>query len=253
MSFHYGESENFQASGIRADELGNQIPNPAGDTQEYGFVFSSSNNKFVLNVNRYETNILNQNRGLAFPQGFITQTTGRGASIYAAALAGDGSPANLAARQLGIDMFNWAFESINPEWREYRNWTPLYDELGIPIGQDITGGATQGDTEDRSASGTEVELVFNPTSNWRIALNVAKQAASSTNILPESRTAHAWVQEWMYANIPGYTNLRIADIPGPDLDLQEFYPERSGADRFVGDGVYRDREAEYNVPYAIGF
>ena len=253
LSFHYGESENFEVSGIRVDELGNQIPNPAGDTQEYGFVFSTADNRFVLKVNRYETNVLNQTRGLSFPQQFITQTVGNALSIINDANTGDGSPSNLAAKQLGLDAFEWAFQSINPEWSDYRTWTPLYDELGNPLGQDITGGAAQGDTEDRTATGTEVELVFNPTSNWRIALNVAKQDALSTNLIPQSREAQAWVREWLYADIPGYSNLGLIHLPMPDLDLQEFYPDRSGADRFVGEGVYRPRETNYLDNVTVGF
>lgn len=59
LSFHYSESSNFQPSVGRIDELGNALANPKGDTKEYGLTLSTSDNKFVVRVNRYKTELLN--------------------------------------------------------------------------------------------------------------------------------------------------------------------------------------------------
>jgi outer membrane receptor protein involved in Fe transport len=40
------------------------------------------------------------------------------------------------------------------------------------------------DTQDVESRGFEVELIYNPTSNWRIAFNAAKQQTILTNIMP---------------------------------------------------------------------
>jgi hypothetical protein len=54
----------------------------------------------------------------------------------------------------------------------------------IALSAPPTGGA---DTSDLTAKGLEVELVYNPTSNWRILANVAKQETVRSGILPITR------------------------------------------------------------------
>ena len=58
-SIFYNESSNFQPDASRRDVLGNTLPSPSGDTQDYGFAVSALENKISLKVNWYETSVQN--------------------------------------------------------------------------------------------------------------------------------------------------------------------------------------------------
>ncbi len=59
FSFFYNESENFKADAPRGDVFGNKIDNPIGNTQDYGFLVSSLDDRLSLKVNWYETKVQN--------------------------------------------------------------------------------------------------------------------------------------------------------------------------------------------------
>ena len=51
----YNQSENFQPSPGRTDIMNRPLPDPAGETKEYGFAISMMNDKVYLKVVHYET------------------------------------------------------------------------------------------------------------------------------------------------------------------------------------------------------
>lgn len=59
ISVFYNRSQNFKADEPRGDLFGNQIPNPAGRTKEYGFAISTLRDKLTLKTTWYETKIAN--------------------------------------------------------------------------------------------------------------------------------------------------------------------------------------------------
>lgn len=58
-SVFYNRSSNFKADAPRGDVFGNIIPNPTGQTKDYGFVISTMNDKLSLKVNWYKTDLAN--------------------------------------------------------------------------------------------------------------------------------------------------------------------------------------------------
>lgn len=177
----YNKSENFTPSGRRTNQYGGGVPSPKGTTQEVGLNLSFLNDKFVLRGSGYET----VNRYLSF-SGTI----------------GSGGP-----RSLITALSNWHKEAnINPQLAASRaadiakvtrflppGMLEIYEfqvsgtapniEV-IALSAPPTGGA---DTSDLTAKGVEIELVYNPTSNWRILANVAKQETVRSGILPFTR------------------------------------------------------------------
>lgn len=59
VSLFYNRSSNFKADAPRGDVFGNIIPNPTGQTKDYGFVVSTMNDKLSLKVNWYKTSLAN--------------------------------------------------------------------------------------------------------------------------------------------------------------------------------------------------
>jgi outer membrane receptor protein involved in Fe transport len=59
ISPFYNESENFQPDSSRRDILGDQVPNPQGETQEYGVTLTMLNDKVSLKWTHYETTVSN--------------------------------------------------------------------------------------------------------------------------------------------------------------------------------------------------
>jgi outer membrane receptor protein involved in Fe transport len=59
VSLFYNRSSNFKADAPRGDVFGNIIPNPTGQTKDYGFVISTLNDKLSLKVNWYKTSLAN--------------------------------------------------------------------------------------------------------------------------------------------------------------------------------------------------
>ncbi|MBN2068366.1 MAG: TonB-dependent receptor plug domain-containing protein [Opitutales bacterium] len=61
LSAFYGKGENFKADAPRGDVFGNQIANPTGETEDYGFIVSVLDNKLTLKTTWYETKMAHAN------------------------------------------------------------------------------------------------------------------------------------------------------------------------------------------------
>lgn len=64
VSFSYNKSSNFDVAGIRNDLYGRQIANPSGDTEDYGILLSTKDNKYSFRAIKYEATVKNDNAGL---------------------------------------------------------------------------------------------------------------------------------------------------------------------------------------------
>jgi hypothetical protein len=64
VSLSYNKSSNFQVTDLRRDIYGNSIPNPTGETKDYGVLLSTKDGKYSLNVRKYETSLAGANTPL---------------------------------------------------------------------------------------------------------------------------------------------------------------------------------------------
>jgi outer membrane receptor protein involved in Fe transport len=173
LSVHYGESENFQPLPGRLNLWNEPLASPTGDTKEYGFTIGTPENKFVMRVNWYETNMTGLSIGGNANIPNYERLFYNGVRIY--------------AQGPGEANENWDSDYILPplELRELY-WTPADPDPsrgGTPTVADIPNPNVM-DTEDLSAEGIEFEGIFNPTRNWTITFNVAKQKSVKSNIRP---------------------------------------------------------------------
>lgn len=234
LSFHYGESSNFQPAVGRTDEMGNSLASPGGNTEELGFSLAMFENKVFARVNWYKTNLVNAPSGVV---GF-----GNAVHLFYRWMADSAREAegnwlatgSIAAREaevLADSVIDLMWDTQPKDVQENYNLMLLRNESGDVIGETHNNPAQLADTEDISAKGTEVELVFNPTRNWRLMLNLTRQEAVRSNIKPVSRAWSDWVRNMLDTPIPGYGNLTIGELP-EGIELFEFYPDETGPARF---------------------
>lgn len=166
LSFHWGESENFQISDPRINVFGEMIPPPQGTTTDYGFSVGLMDGKFHVKINWYET--VAGNVSFGYP-GFLFETDRR-IIRYNTQAARDAA----------------GYEGPPDFYKELTGWT-IVDATGPISGQNVQQTGTNfslQDTQSTSSEGLEIDLIYNPTNNWRIALNVSQQEAVRSDIAP---------------------------------------------------------------------
>lgn len=104
-----------------------------------------------------------------------------------------------------------------------------YNYRMVPNGASQTQAAGNNvDTQDIESRGCEVDLIYNPNRNWRIAFNAAKQQTNLTNIMPRitGLLNNLWLPhlekygdlDWNLPVEPVAGNTTRQQINGPLLD-----------------------------------
>ena len=188
FSFHYGESENFRASGSRVTLYGETIAPQGGDTEEIGFSVTGLNGRLHTRFNWFETRQARVNVNFG---GQIWQIP---IGIYSF-----NDPAVVEATgyffppQEARDTVNFRLISVNSDG------TKVYARDGV--------GTGVAHTKDVASEGFEFELIYNPIPNWRIFFNAAKQQAQNDNSVPAlKRYLAERLPVW---NLPGVRDLKV--------------------------------------------
>ncbi len=192
LSFHWGESENFQISAPRIDVFGNLISPPQGTTTDEGFSIGLFENKFFMKFNWYET--VAGNVSFGYP-GFLFEADRR-------IIRYNTQEARDAAGYIGPPDF----------YKELTDWR-IVDGASTASGQSVEQTATSfslQDTQSTASKGKEIDMIYNPTSNWRISLNISQQEATTSNIAPATIEYLTYrIDEWTNPNNPA--SFLIAD------------------------------------------
>jgi hypothetical protein len=180
LSLSYNHSSNFTPAGGRYNAFGGSLPSPEGETREYGIALSAFHDKLTVRVNQFETSV----KGQSFtPMAFQNaQWFGLAATARQWAEEGNANPHLAAASNADIDLL---FSVLPPDFKTIQNFAVNGTSPNIAATVTRISGAT--DTTDYVAKGTELELVYNPTRNWRILANVAKQETVLSNMLPGTK------------------------------------------------------------------
>lgn len=192
LSFHWGESENFQISAPRIDVFSNQIAPPQGTTTDEGFSIGLLENKFTMKFNWFET--VAGNVSFGYP-GFLFEADRR-IIRYNTQAARD------AAGYVGPPDF----------YKTLTNWR-IVEDPSTASGQDVEQTPTSfslQDTQSTSSKGKEIDIIYNPNSNWRISFNLAQQEATTSNLAPATIEYLSYrVDEWTNTSNPA--SFLIAD------------------------------------------
>jgi hypothetical protein len=163
---------------------GEALPSETGDTKEYGVRLSVLDGKFDFKVAHYET--LADKASVGNLAGAIGQLADMVPNVIDRNFAGDNS-----SNPAGIQQFeSWLSGPFGATFSKAFH-LQLAGNTTLPK---TTFGSFSDATDDRGqitavsglkSTGTEFELTFNPTRNWRIAANAASAEAVRTNIAPD--------------------------------------------------------------------
>ena len=259
FQLHYNKSENFNPIGLRNDTLGRPIPQPTGETEEYGFTWSlGEKNQYVVKVNWFETSINNRSAGgLANPAGEATFLIEKYLSAEldgtpfedARVLVDDPSDSPIFTYQQFYDAMLNALPGdlrgvINPRFED-RDGDGQVDEFQIDPIDNLSA------TSDRAAEGFEFELVGNPTNNWRFIWNVSRQETVQTNTAVVNAAAteaffEGIVREGLFPlqNAPGASSGGTLEMLGANIFQDTVTPIRAVR---AQDGTVSNEQREWRV------
>lgn len=179
LSAFANKSSNFTPTGGRVNGFGEALASPEGTTEEFGLNLSAFHGKVTLRYNTFTTKVVRQGltpqvHNVAINNGILqlADTWGIEANI---------NPHLAAARNADIDLL---FSPLPANFRELYGWAILGTAPSLSAAGRPSSLSGVSDTSDFTAEGHEMELVVNPTRNWRVLLNVARQESIQTNSLP---------------------------------------------------------------------
>jgi hypothetical protein len=170
-------SENFTPTGGRVNAYNVPLASPEGETREFGFNFSTFSGKLSLRVNRFETKVVGQ--------GGSTQAFGQATNNAVVQLASfwavERNTNPHIDRSADIALL---FSPLPANYAELNQYRVTGSAAQQNLAAAFTGLPGRSDTTDFTARGIEFEAVYNPTRNWRILANVARQESIQTNAYP---------------------------------------------------------------------
>lgn len=210
VSVSYNTSDNFEIAGTRRNLYGDVIGNPTGETEDYGVLLSTKDNKYSLRIVKYEasvkdasTQVGNMNflgnivvHGLRWRNVFLynlnayTLDTANGANEWRYNFDPDVNETQdqaTARENASIAAWNQIQAWLPAKFYQAWGFTPPAN-LNSPTSAEVQPyspdrpppGMTM--TSDTLSKGYEFEFTANPTRNWRIAVNAAKTDATRTNV-----------------------------------------------------------------------
>jgi len=212
LSAHFVDSQNFAAGTAGVNLFNEPAALQSGTTKEYGFSVSALDSKFYARINFYESAQNDVKIEGVLPQ--IGNTL--------AAVMANNTPAQLAAA--GWNLYDGS--SFDPGTIAALNLRP--DNPNVPNNEtvwtaDNIAGTATNYYQDTTSEGMEVEISYAPTSNWRIALNVAQVEAQISNVMPVAGPELMRIANEVYLH-PSKGNLFINASPRP-LPGGGFEPE----------------------------
>jgi outer membrane receptor protein involved in Fe transport len=177
VSLTYNVSDNFRPSSPRFDFFGNSLAAPTGSTKEWGALVSLFQKKLELRFTKYETvSSLATATALREPQNVIVRRLDSQIELNSDPVYQAAAPAGALAAwnqwQQGADAKR-LFQTFDFRFTPGPNGTTIVDRddrIGTVVG-----------TTDVIGTGYEFDVTYNPTRQWRISFNAARQEAVSGN------------------------------------------------------------------------
>ncbi len=189
LSIHYASADNFQAGESGTDHNLEFVQAPTGKTTEYGISFGFVEDKWSLRINRFETtakNVAVDSRPVSDAIAVVRDPMNAWQRYKAA-----GHPYTIESGNANvIRNINLGFETVDELIQAYEDAWPERMSSALNFQLNDTGSEFEQKgvisppfkaVGDINAEGYELELVGNPTNNWRIAANLSKVEATPSN------------------------------------------------------------------------
>jgi sugar lactone lactonase YvrE len=205
LSLTYNQSNNFIPAPPAVDLYLNPLPNTTGEGKDYGFWLNLADGKVVIRVNKYENTQFNARDGDAN-------------TIAQRVLRHDIDAGQSDGFKLYTQATNWV-TALNPTWTPDQVATEVYRQIKLdPVRYaalvDNFRNGTLAATNDITGKGTEIEINYNPTKFWTIAMNANDTRAINTNV-------SSAIQQYIDERMPLWTTIedprpQFASLPPGD-------------------------------------
>jgi hypothetical protein len=196
---YWNDSENFNPVGQRRNIWNEELGSPSASTREYGAMLTLFRGKVDLRVNRFETRISSDSiAGIGNPYAYLNTMIVRMVSAHQTNLR----PADFGYVHPTFNTFEdvaRAFYATMPARLKQNigpnsNFEPKFIGTGNSFGWEADTITNRASVSDTISTGLEIEGVWNPTRNWRIAVNVAKNEAVKSSVAREEVDfANTWI------------------------------------------------------------
>ncbi len=218
LGVFYNQSANFTPSGGRVNGFNEPLASPSGKTREWGVSFSAFHDRLSARVNWFQTDVQGQSFTPAVYNTAINNGILQIADFWG--VEGNTNPQLVAMRNADIATL---FKPLPANFRSLYGWGIVGTAPNLAAAGRLNSLSGAGDTTDFTAKGVEGELVFNPTRNWRILVNVAKQESIQTNSLPFLKRLMALMTPaWSQLRDRSRSNYPTGWQPGDPLTQQTF-------------------------------
>lgn len=193
LSLHYNTSENFIPAAGRQDYLGNPLPFPTGESKDYGFTLYLAENKLVARVNWFEGALANTGDYWRQVGGVVANMVNAYGNLNREIIQVDANGDRKIDPGAGDLEFRtderlaqtyaareWLKANLDPRAMAVQQFTVYPDGT---YSSAWAGSATT-DVADNTTKGMEIEIIANPTPNWRVAVSVSKYKTILDNIAP---------------------------------------------------------------------
>jgi hypothetical protein len=167
LGFSYSRSSSFLPQPQAVDLFGNVLPNTFGRGQDVGGFVNLLQDKLVLSIKFYKTNVENDR----------TSNSTLGTRI-ARLEAGTFIPGTSADRQ---SLYYWAQQQTGSNAAAAAAITQFPQGFQNALAANNSGAAIRG-TSNTQGKGVEFEASYNPTYNWNLKFNATRTQATQTSI-----------------------------------------------------------------------
>ena len=195
LSAHYNQSQNFQPVGGLQDYLGNPLPTPSGISKEWGFTVSLFKDKLVARVNWFEGALANTDSGNYWREvnGITNAMVNAYGYLNEEIIQVDANGDHQV--DPGVPDFNEYTNALLQETYDAQDWLKgnldprvlalnKFQQTASGTFSSSEPGTTTTDVDSDSTKGWEMEIVGNPTPNWRIAVNISHTKTALSNVAP---------------------------------------------------------------------
>jgi outer membrane receptor protein involved in Fe transport len=192
----YSESDSFSPGSLAYDIYGKPLPDPQGETKDYGFalsLFRAVDGRARLNITARQYETVDRGRGTSE----INTIVQRAIRLDADGNGTGGDP----------DLEGFLIAELNKLRPEWANGSPQRDAevlrlMGVdPDYIDSHRNRTHGDGSDATSRGKEIEIAYNPTRFWTVKSTITQAKAFNAIMSP-------LLQEYVASRLSTWQSIR---------------------------------------------
>lgn len=180
LNLSYNQSDSFTPSDTVYDAFGQSLPDPTGETKDYGFTLKLLDNRLVISAKQYET--LAKGRGTSDLNTIVQRIV----RMDLRDSSGDPGLATFLENQLKLANPTWTEDQVDTEVMKLSGVDPAFIRGHIK--------QTHADNSDAISRGKEVEIVYNPTNYWTMRTTLTQATPYNGNM--SSAASEYIAQRW---------------------------------------------------------